>query len=87
MGSEGILQFGMKGKKSTEKIKFGNFGGKKDRGSFEECGDLGPSQVLPNGFPQDIPGSFPVSPAAKQGLIYVLWHPKTSASPGMALLC
>lgn len=29
MGSEGILQFGMKGKKSTEKIKFGNFGGKK----------------------------------------------------------
>ncbi|NWW39378.1 ITA11 protein, partial [Panurus biarmicus] len=66
------LNFQLKYEADLLFTRFGNFGVQKEGGNLKECRGLGPSQVLPNGFPQDIPGPFPASSAARQGLIYLL---------------
>lgn len=71
MGSEGILRFreaGGKGEHKKDQI-WGFLEWEKREGILK---NVGLSQVLPNGFPRDIPGPFPTFPAAKQGLIHLL---------------
>lgn len=76
MGSKGILQFGMKrkpgGKEEHRKDQIWEFWSGKGGREFERMWGFGAITGAPEWFPQDIPGSFPASPAAKQGLIYLL---------------